>query len=151
MISLVTLPGMTVHPGMSPGPWISKTHPVVRWFFVGAIFLGLGLSLLKLFVGVLGWPFWAASLVQAETCTLLRYLANDRWVFHQARPTWARLWKYHVANAGGFAVWWTTANALQRCDVPYLWAATLAVVCSTLLSLATNFLWVWRRERRVPR
>jgi putative flippase GtrA len=139
---------MTVHPGMSLGPWILKTHPVVRWFFVGAIFLGIGLSLLQLFVGLLGWPFWAASLVQAELCTLLRFLANERWVFCQGQPTWARLGKYHVANAGGFAVWWTTANALQRAEVPYLWAATLAVVFSTLLSLATNFLWVWRRAGR---
>jgi len=81
-----------------------KTHPVVRWFFVGAIFLGIGLSLLQLFVGLLGWPFWAASLVQAELCTLLRFLANERWVFCQGQPTWARLGKYHVANAGGFAV-----------------------------------------------
>jgi putative flippase GtrA len=56
-----------------------------------------------------------------------------------------------VANAGGFALWWTTANTLQRLGVPYLLAATLAVVFSTILSLATNFLWVWRRERRVVR
>ena len=56
-----------------------------------------------------------------------------------------------MANAGGFAVWWTTATVLQRLDVPYLWAATLAVVCSTILSLATNFLWVWRRERQTVR
>jgi len=143
--------GMAVHLGMPQGTWILKTHPVVRWFFVGVIFLGIGLSLLKLFVGVLGWPFWVASLVQAELCTLLRFLANDRWVFSQGRPTWVRLWKYHVANAGGFAVWWTTANGFQQLDVPYLWAATLAVVFSTTLSLATNFLWVWRREVRMLR
>lgn len=86
-----------------------------------------------------------------EHYTLLRLLANDRWVFGQRRPTLARLWKYHVANAGGFAVWWTTANSLQRLDVPYLWAATLAVVCSAILSLPTNFLWVWRRERQAVR
>jgi putative flippase GtrA len=84
---------------------------------VGGVFLGIGLSLLKLFVEVFGWPFWAATLVQAEACTLLRFLANG----------------------------------LQQLDVPYLWAAALAVVLSTMLSLATNFLWVWRREGRALR
>lgn len=132
---------------MPQGTWILNAPPVVRWFFVGAIFLGIGLCLLTLLVGHLECPFWAASLVQAESCTLLRFLANDRWVFSQGRPTWARLWKYHVANAGGFAAWWTTANVLQRLEVPYLWAATLAVVFSTILSLVTNFMWVWRREK----
>gem|GEM_PF-2822562 len=86
-----------------------------------------------------------------EHCTLLRLLANGPLGFGQRRPTLPRLWKYHVANAGGFAVWWTTANVLQRLDVPDLWAATLAVVCSTSLSLPTNLLWVWRRERQTVR
>jgi putative flippase GtrA len=82
----------------------------------------------------------APCLEWAQHCALLRFPANDRWVFTPARPTWSRRWKYHAANADGFAVWWTTANVLQRLDVRYLWAATLAVVCSTLLSLPTNFL-----------
>ena len=127
------------------------SHPVLRWFFVGLIFLGMGLSLLQFFVGYLGLPFWAGSLVQAELCTLLRFLVNDRWVFDRRRPTWSRLWKYHVANAGGFAVWWSIANSLQLLGVPYLWAATLPVVFSTLVSLVTNFLWVWRSDRRAVR
>jgi putative flippase GtrA len=121
-------------------------HRVTRWLLVGALFAGLGLGLLKLFFEILGWPYWFSTLLQAEICTLLRFLVNDRWVFGQRTPTWQRLWQYHVANAGGFAVWWVSANLLQWNGVNYLLAAILAMCCSVVVSILSNFLWVWRKR-----
>ncbi len=121
-------------------------HPLVRWIIVGGIFGAFGLGLLHLFFAVLFWPYWVGTALQAEICTALRYLVNDRWVFAQPKPTWRRLWHYHVANAGGFAVWWITANLLQRSGVNYLLAAILAAACSAGVSLLSNFFWVWRKR-----
>jgi putative flippase GtrA len=121
-------------------------HPVVRWTIVGGAFAAFGLLLLKLFFGVLHWPYWFGTALQAEICTVLRFLVNDRWVFHHPRPTWQRLWQYHVANAGGFAVWWIIANLLQRAGVHYILSAVLAAACSSGVSLLSNFLWVWRKK-----
>jgi putative flippase GtrA len=121
-------------------------HPMVRWAIVGGLFAALGLALLKLFFVVLHWPYWLGTALQAEICTLLRFLVNDRWVFGHARPTRRRLWQYHVANAGGFVVWWIIANLLQRAGVHYLLAAILAAACSSGVGMASNFLWVWRKR-----
>jgi putative flippase GtrA len=121
-------------------------HPLVRWTIVGGVFAALGLGLLKLFFAVLHWPYWLSSALQAEICTVLRFLVNDRWVFNHHRPTWKRLWQYHLANAGGFAVWWVIANLLQRAGVHYLLSAILAAACSAGVSAASNFLWVWRKK-----
>ncbi len=121
-------------------------HAVVRWLVVGTIFAGVGLSLLKLFFDVLHWPYWLATLVQAEISTLLRYLVNDRWVFRHPRPTWQRLWQYHLATAGGFVVWWVATNLLQAQGVHYLLAAVLGGGCSVGFNLLANFRWVWRKR-----
>ena len=121
-------------------------HPIARWMLVGGIFAGLGLALLKLFFDVLHWPYSVSTFLQAEICTLLRYLANDRWVFSQPRPTWLRLWQFHLATAGGFAVWWIIANLLQSNGVHYLLAALLAACCSVGVNMASNFFWVWRKR-----
>lgn len=124
-------------------------HPFVRWVVVGGLFAALGLALLKLFFTALHWPYWLGSAVQAELCTILRFLVNDRWVFGHPRPTWRRLAQYHMANAGGFAVWWTIANFLQRNGVNYLLASVLAAACSSGVSLVSDFLWVWRKRPAV--
>ncbi|MES2692354.1 MAG: GtrA family protein [Verrucomicrobiota bacterium] len=124
-------------------------HPVVRWSMVGGVFALLTLALIELFSGVLHWPYWLATALQAEITTILRFLVNDRWVFGHKRPTWRRCWQYHVANAGGFAVWYIATNLLQRGGVHYLVAPVLGAMCSAGVSLLSNFLWVWRKKPAV--
>lgn len=119
----------------------------VRWFAVATAFTLLGLGLLKLFVGVLQWPYAVSTFVQSETCNLLRFFVNDRWVFRKERPTWKRLWQYHVANALGFLVWWGGANALKAAGMNYLAASLVAMLGSVGVSLATNFGWIWKKHR----
>jgi len=53
-------------------------------------------------------------------------------------------WPYHVANALGFAVWWSAANLLKSVGVHYLVASVLAIVFSVGFGLVSNFLWIWR-------
>lgn len=117
----------------------------VRWFLVAGLFTAIGLVLLKAFVDGLHWLYAWATLVQSETCNLLRFFVNDRWVFRRRKPTWKRLAQYHVANAMGFAVWWAGANALKAMGVNYLLASVLAMLGSFGVSWLTNFRWIWRK------
>jgi len=132
---------------LSPG----GHSPLVRWIIAGGVFLVLNTGFLYLLVGVLGVPVAAGTLVSAELCTLLRYLVNDHWVFGHPRPSWRRLWQYHVANGAAFVVWWVAANGLNLLGVHYLLAGILAVGFSTGFSMGTNFFWIWRHKHHPPR
>jgi putative flippase GtrA len=119
-----------------------------RWWIVGLAFTGAGLLALYVLHDVLHLPLLAATTVGAEATLLVRFLINDRWVFGRRRPTWIRLWQFHVAGAAGGAVWWVVANVLPRFGVHYLLAAAAGTACSVVFGMATNFLWIWRA--RVP-
>jgi putative flippase GtrA len=121
-----------------------------RWWIVGLAFTGVGLVVLYVLRDVLHLPLLAATTIGAEAILLVRFLINDRWVFGHRRPTWLRLWQFHVAGAAGGAVWWVVANALPRLGLNYLLAATAGTACSVVFGMGTNFLWVWRR-RDTPR
>ena len=124
---------------------------IMRWCAVGGVFGGVSLVLIKIMAGLLAWPYALATLLSAEICTILRFLVVDRWVFCHTRPTLKRLWQYHVANALGFTIWWSAANILKSGGVHYLGSAVLATFFSVGFSMASNFLWIWRKpaiERR---
>lgn len=121
--------------------------PAVRWMIVGAAATALNFGLLYLFVDVIGIPFIIAPIFSAEIGIVLRFLANDRWVFGHTRPSWRRLGEYHLAIAGGFAIWWLTSNALVFLGVHYLLASLLAIAASIGINAATNFGWIWRRRK----
>jgi len=125
-------------------PWRS----LGRWWVVGLAAFGSGTGALYLAVGVLHLPLPLATMGSAELINLVRFLVNDRWVFGNRRPTWRRCWQYHVANAGSFAIWWAVSNFLPTLGVQYLIASALGTCTSVTFSMATNFLWVWRRRRR---
>jgi putative flippase GtrA len=127
------------------------TPQVWRWFVLGVAFAALGLALIKLMAGVLTWPYAIATFVSGEVCTILRFLAVDRWVFSHRHPTLKRLWQYHVANVVGFGIWWTVANILKAAGVQYLLASVLAMFFSVGFSMASNFLWIWRKPARLPK
>jgi len=118
---------------------------VVKWLVVGFVFAGVGLGLIKVMAGILAWPYAVATFLSGEIGTVLRFLVVDRWVFGHARPTWKKLWQYHVANAVGFGIWWTAANVLKSTGVHYLVASILAMFFSVGFSLFSNFLWIWRK------
>jgi putative flippase GtrA len=117
---------------------------MLRWWIVGLAFTAGGLGVLYVLHGVLGLSLIAATSVGSEALLLIRFLINDRWVFGNPRPTWKRLWQFHVASAGGGIIWWVVANLLPRFGIHYLLAAIVATACSVLFSMATNFFWIWR-------
>ena len=127
-------------------PW----RALARWWIVGLSFTGAGLMVLCLLHDLLHLSLIVATTAGAEATLLVRFLINDRWVFGHRRPTLARLWQFHVAAAAGGAVWWVVANLLPRFGVHYLIAATAGTACSVVLSMATNFLWVWRKHDNEP-
>jgi putative flippase GtrA len=92
-------------------------------------------------------PLMIGTLLSAEITLVLRFFVNDRWVFHYPRPSWIRLWQFHVASAGGGTVWWIVSNTLPRFGVHYLIAATVGSACSVFFGMTSNFLWVWRKRR----
>jgi putative flippase GtrA len=141
--------------GKAPSPaasWLSPggRGPVFRWVLVGGLFMGLNIGFLYLLVGRLGLSVVVATLLSAEASTVLRFLVNDRWVFGNPGPTWTRLWQYHAANAGAFAIWWTATNVMNRMGFHYLVASILAVGFSTGVSLFSNFFWIWRKQHHPP-
>jgi len=124
--------------------------PIVRWLFAGLVFMGLNTIFLKVLVGVLELRPIVGTLLAGELSTLLRYFVNDHWVFGHKRPTWRRLWQYHLANAGALALWWLATNAIILLGVNYLLAGILAIAFSTGFSMASNFYWIWRKKHPAP-
>lgn len=123
-------------------PW----RAITRWWITGLSLLFVGLATLYVLTDVLRIPLLLGTILAAEATTIVRYGINDRWVFGQCRPSWTRFWRFHVANAGGFVIWWAVANTLPRFGVQYLLASTAGTACAVLVNMATNFLWVWRRH-----
>jgi putative flippase GtrA len=117
---------------------------VCKWGMIGLFFMGVNLTSLSLLVGGCGLPVPVATLVTAAVVMLLRFLANDRFVFQQRRPTWARLRAYGAAVALGAGVWYAVVNGLTLFGVHYLLSAIAATCCSVGFTFTANFLWVWR-------
>jgi putative flippase GtrA len=130
--------------------WIKRVpwRTLARWWIVGLAFTGGGLVVLYVLRDVLRLPLVVATAAGAEVTLLLRFVINDRWVFGNRHPSWTRLWQFHVAGGAGGAIWWVVANLLPRFGVHYLVAAIVGSACSVMFSMATNFLWIWRRRVR---
>ena len=120
---------------------------LLKWGGAGLAMMAINTMLLFLFVDAGGLSVPVATFLGAEACTLLRFVINHYWVFGQRNPTFSSCVRFHLANAGAFAVWWVTANLLTLFGVHYLVAGIAAVGCSILISLTTNFLWIWRTRR----
>jgi len=134
-----------------PAKGLFPLRSVLRWFVSGFVLAGVSLLVLHALVDTLSMRVPLATLATAEIGTLLRFFVNDRWVFSKTMPSWTRLWQFHVANAGGFAIWWSATNVLSWFGVYVLLASIVAMGCSSGFNLATNFLWVWRERVRSMR
>jgi putative flippase GtrA len=119
---------------------------MARWWVVGLVFTGWGLGALYLLKERLMLSLFAATLITAETGTLLRFLVNDRWVFGYERPTFGRLWQFHVANAASFVIAAGVVNLLPLLGIHYLLASVMATACSVGVSMVMNFVWIWKRS-----
>jgi len=119
---------------------------MLRWWIVGIAFLGVNIALLYLLVDLLGLGVLVSTLIAGEIGLALRFVVNDRWVFQQSRITLQRLWQYHVASAGGFAIWWVSTNAIVFFGVHYVIASIVGTACSIVISIVTNFFWIWSRK-----
>jgi putative flippase GtrA len=127
-------------------PW----KAIVRWWIAGGSFVLIGLATLYLVIDVFRMPMLWGTLAAAEATTLLRFVINDRWVFGNGRPTWRRLAQFHIANAGGFVIWWAVINILPKWGVQYLIASVAGTACSVMINMVTNFFWVWRSNDHSP-
>src|SRR5262245_14741056 len=116
-------------------PW----RAIGRWWVVGLSFFAIGIPILYLLIDVLKLRLIWGTLLAAEVTTILRYGINDRWVFGELRPTWKRFWQFHVANAGGFVIWYSSVNLLPTLGVHYLIASVVGTGTSVFMSMATNF------------
>jgi putative flippase GtrA len=123
---------------------------MLRWWIVGVVFLGVNIALLYLFIDMIGLPVLVSTFIAAEIGVLLRFVVNDRWVFRQSGITLQRLWQYHVAIAGSFAVWWISTNVIVFFGGHYMIASVIGMACSVLLSIATNFFWIWTHKSQGP-
>jgi|GEM_PF-1014035 len=144
---------------------------MVRWWAIGLFFTGINIPILLLLDEIFKLPWLLSTLIAAELATLLRFPLNDRWVFGYPRPSWKRLWQYHAANFSSLVIWLIAANLfpaivtsqmsvnllsamglesqtaaalLAKLEKPL--AAILATCFSVGWSMATNFLWIWRKK-----
>jgi len=124
-------------------PW----RALGRWWAVGLAFTALGTGAMYVATDVVHLPLLAGTLICSEILMLVRFLINDRWVFGHRRPTWLRLWQFHVASAGGSVIWLIAANGLPRFGVHYLIASLVGTACSVCVSMLLNFLWIWRDKK----
>ena len=133
--------------------WLKKLpwRSLGRWWTVGLAFYAIGLVMLYAIVDVMRIPLWIATLATAEITTVLRFGIYDRWVFRHPRPTWRRLWQFHVACAGGAAIWFVAANILPRFGVHYLLASTAGTGSSVVFSMFAHYLWIWRKPAARPK
>jgi putative flippase GtrA len=120
------------------------TGRVCKWAAIGVFFLGFNLAFLYALVELGHLPVPVATLVNAVVGVVLRFLANDRLVFQQRRPTWARFKAYCASIALGFGIWYAAVNGLTWLGLYYLLSAIVATACSVGFNLVANFLWVWR-------
>ena len=123
-------------------------NAVVRWWIVGIAAMVLNIVLLDWFKVSLGLSLTVASLLSSELITIVRYGVLDLWVFRSGGLSWKRCWEYHVANFSGFFLWTfiivVLGDKLQWDHKIAAIAATMVTVC---WSMATNFLWIWRKPK----
>ncbi len=119
--------------------------PLFRWLAAGMVFIFINSIFMVVLVEYFKLKALWATLISAELCTVLRFFVNEHWVFKGVGPVGKRFLQYHAANAGSFVVWMIAANLLIHWGIHYLLASALAVGISVMASMATNFLWVWRK------
>jgi putative flippase GtrA len=119
--------------------------PLFRWLAAGLAFIFINSIFMVGLVEYFKLQALWATLISAELCTILRFFVNEHWVFKGIGPVWKRLLQFHVASAGSFVVWVIAANLLIHWGIHYLLASALAVGISVMASMASNFLWVWRK------
>jgi putative flippase GtrA len=124
-----------------------RWRAIGRWLMVAVGFSMGSLAILYTSVRWFRLSLPLSTFLSAEIATILRFFVNNRWVFDNEKATWRGLWQFHLANGGGFAVWWGISNLLPRYGVPYLLAAVVGIGGSVGISILTNFLWIWRRRR----
>jgi putative flippase GtrA len=117
-----------------------------RWFAVAVFFVGVNMALLYSCRDGLGMSLPLATLVAGEASTLLRYLANDRWVFGYTRPSWHRCWKFHATVLASFALWALVTDVLAASGAHYLVASVAGNMSTVAWGLGSSFLWVWRSQ-----
>lgn len=115
-----------------------------RWWIVGLLATVAELGGIYLTHDRLGMALPIAAVAAGESVLLVRFLANDRWVFGQRGPIWMRLWQYHVASAAAFALHWAVLNGLAMLGLFYLLAALAATGVTVVWSMLSNFGWIWR-------
>ena len=123
-------------------------NSVVRWWIVGLFFTFVNVPILWLFDKIFRIPSWLALVLASEVVTIARFFVNDRWVFGYVFPTWQRLWQYHVANLGSFAIWFGVSLLSRYAfSIDTVIAGLIGTVFSVGLSMVTNFLWIWRKPK----
>jgi putative flippase GtrA len=119
---------------------------VARWLIVGGLLAACNLSLLYFFVSECGLPVSIASAVTFGLASMIRYLANNKLVFHKRFFDFERILPYYLSTAGASLIWYVLTNVFNELGIHYLFAAILATSCSALFNLLTNFLWVWKSK-----
>lgn len=128
------------------GLLVENRAKAIRWFLAGLAFMLFGTISLYVFIGVLDFKSYIATILSAELSTIARYFVNNFWVFKNKSGSLKGFIEYHIANFGAFIVWLFASNMLIETGVNYIYSGIVAVFFSTLFSFASNFFWVWKKD-----
>ena len=125
-------------------PARARSATAVRWFVVAVAFTVVSAGTLVLCRDGLGLSTPLAALVAGEMATVMRFVVNETLVFRTLRGAWpVRLWRFHVASAASFALWWAMTVALTAAGMHYVLASFVGNAACLVWGFATSFWWVW--------
>ena len=121
-----------------------RSATAVRWFVVAVLFTVVSAATLVLSRDGLGLSTPAAALVAGEMATVMRFFVNETLVFRPLRDAWpVRLWRFHLASAASFAVWWGMTVGLAAAGMHYVVASFVGNAACLAWGFVTSFWWVW--------
>jgi putative flippase GtrA len=138
--------------GLRIGRLDERTAPGVvsagRFAMVGAAGALVNTAFLSLLYQRLHVALPLSSLGACELAVIGNYVLDDRWAFQRPSLSWVRFAKFNVTAVGGLVLTVAlTSMFVDRWQINYLLANSLALGTSGLFNLALSLSWIWGRGR----
>jgi putative flippase GtrA len=119
----------------------------LRFNLVGAMGMGLQLSVLTLLSRIPGGHYLVASTVAVEMAVLHNFLwhVNYTWRDREASTLWPRLWRFHLSNGAVSLLGSLVLMRLfvQAAHMPVLVANLMAIACCSIVNFLLGDSWAF--------
>ena len=121
---------------------------LLKFGVVGVSGVGVNSFFLWFFTEVAGVHYMVSSPLAVELAVLSNFLLNNYWTFVESgtrSSLLARLLKFHVTAAGGFAINYAFLVGLtELMGLHYLISNLVGILAGFLWNYALNVKWTWR-------